>query len=107
MITRFQDAYQLDEVTVVADAGMVSAANKQALIDAGLHYILSVDTSLGWDNGAHDWRPAPVGAASLAEVVTNLVAAGASLLGVLPRGATEIRQLRASILRATSGSSGQ
>lgn len=42
MITRFQDAYQLDEVSVVADAGMVSAANKQALIDAGLHYILSV-----------------------------------------------------------------
>lgn len=44
MITRFQDAYQLDEVTVVADAGMFSAANKQALIDAGLHYILSVKT---------------------------------------------------------------
>ena len=59
------------------------------------------------DNGAHDWRPAPVGAASLAEVVTNLVAAGASLLGVLPRGATELRQLRASILRAISGSSGK
>ena len=59
------------------------------------------------DNGAHDWRPASVGAASLAEAVTDLVAAGASLLGMLPRGATEIRQLRASILRATSGSSGQ
>ena len=60
------------------------------------------------DNAAHDWRPAPVGAASLAQAVTDLVAAGASLLGgVLPRGATEIRQLRASILRATSGSSGQ
>ncbi|WP_010190019.1 IS1634 family transposase, partial [Corynebacterium aurimucosum] len=44
MITRFQEAYQLDEVTVVADAGMFSAANKQALIDAGLHYILSVKT---------------------------------------------------------------
>lgn len=28
----------------------------------------------------------PVGAASLAEAVTDLVAAGASLLGVLPRG---------------------
>ena len=135
MITRFQDAYQLDEVTVVADAGLVSAANKQALIDAGLHYILSVkpptvpemietwrrenpgeDYAHGqiWthkprlgDNGAHDWRPAPVGAASLAQAVTDLVAAGASLLGVLPRGATEIRQLRASILPATSGCSGQ
>ena len=44
MITRFQDAYQLDDVTVVADAGMFSAANKQALIDAGLHFILSVKT---------------------------------------------------------------
>ena len=59
------------------------------------------------DNGAHDWRPAPDGAASLAEAVTDLVAAGASLLGVLPRGATELRQLRASILRAISGSSGK
>ena len=60
------------------------------------------------DNGAHDWRPAPVGAASLAEAVTDLVAAGASLLGGCCRvGSTEIRQLRASILRATSGSSGQ
>ena len=44
MITRFQEAFQLDEVTVVADAGIFSAANKQALIDAGLHYILSVKT---------------------------------------------------------------
>lgn len=44
IITRFQEDYQLDEVTVVADAGMFSAANKQALIDAGLHYILSVKT---------------------------------------------------------------
>ena len=44
MIRRFQDAYLLDEVTVVADAGMFSAVNKQALIDAGLHYILSVKT---------------------------------------------------------------
>ena len=42
MITRFQEAYQLDEVTVVADAGMFSAVNKQALMDAVLHYILSV-----------------------------------------------------------------
>lgn len=61
-----------------------------------------------WDNGAHDWRPAPVGAASLAEAVTDLVAAGASLLGGCCRvGSTEIRQLRAFILPATSGSSGQ
>ncbi|MDK8524379.1 homocysteine S-methyltransferase family protein [Corynebacterium sp. MSK150] len=44
----------------------------------------------------------------MAETVTDLVAAGASLLGGCCRvGSTEIRQLRASILRATSGSSGQ
>ncbi|MDK8677614.1 homocysteine S-methyltransferase family protein [Corynebacterium tuberculostearicum] len=44
----------------------------------------------------------------MAEAVTDLVAAGASLLGGCCRVvSTEIRQLRASILRATSGSSGQ
>ena len=42
MITRLLEAYQLDGVTVVADAGMFSVANKQALIDAGLNYILSL-----------------------------------------------------------------
>ena len=87
MITRFQDAYQLDEVTVVADAGMVSAANKQASTHrcrSALHFVGETSTvpevietwrrenpgedyahgqiwtqdSAG-DNGAHDWRPAP------------------------------------------------
>lgn len=61
-----------------------------------------------WDYGAHEWRPAPAGAASLADAATDLVAAGASLLGGCCRvGPTEIRQLRTSILRATSDSSGQ
>lgn len=41
MIRAFQQAYNLNEVTVVADAGMFSAGNKQAIIDAGLDYILS------------------------------------------------------------------
>lgn len=40
MIRRFQTAYQLEDVTLVADAGMFSAANKQAIADAGLGYIL-------------------------------------------------------------------
>lgn len=40
MIRRLQDAYGLDDVTIVADAGMFSAGNKQAIVDAGLHYIL-------------------------------------------------------------------
>ena len=31
MINDFMDAYDLDDVVVVADAGMISAANKQAL----------------------------------------------------------------------------
>ena len=40
MIQRLQDAYGLDDITVVADAGMFSAGNKKAVVDAGLHYIL-------------------------------------------------------------------
>ena len=31
MINDFMDAYDLDDVVVVADAGMISAANRQAL----------------------------------------------------------------------------
>ncbi len=41
MIKDFQSAYSLDQVTVVADAGMFSADNKTAIVDAGLDYILS------------------------------------------------------------------
>ncbi|MBG9245122.1 transposase, partial [Corynebacterium belfantii] len=40
MILRLKDAYHLDDITIVADAGMFSAANKTAIIDAGLDYIL-------------------------------------------------------------------
>ena len=44
MIRRMQEAYKLSGVTIVADAGMFSAANKKAIVDSGLHYILSVKT---------------------------------------------------------------
>lgn len=44
MIRRMQEAYKLSGVTVVADAGMFSAGNKKAIVDSGLHYILSVKT---------------------------------------------------------------
>lgn len=40
VIQDFQATYELDKVTVVADAGMLSDANRKALIDAGLSYIL-------------------------------------------------------------------
>lgn len=40
VIRSFMAAYKLPTVTVVADAGMVSTANQQALEAAGLHYIL-------------------------------------------------------------------
>ena len=42
MLNRFLDAFDVDEdnLTVVADAGMFSAANKQDIINAGMHYIL-------------------------------------------------------------------
>ena len=39
-ITAFMAAHQLRDVTVVADAGMVSEANRNAIEDAGLCYIL-------------------------------------------------------------------
>src|SRR5207244_1523397 len=38
-ITSFMAAHQLADVTVVADAGMVSEANKKAIEDAGLSFI--------------------------------------------------------------------
>lgn len=39
-ITSFMAAHHLADVTVVADAGMVSEANREALEDAGLSYII-------------------------------------------------------------------
>jgi hypothetical protein len=39
-IAAFAAAHQLPDVTVVADAGMVSAGNQQAIEDAGLSFIL-------------------------------------------------------------------
>ena len=39
-IQAFMTAHQLPDVTVVADAGMVSAANQKAIEDAGLSFIL-------------------------------------------------------------------
>jgi hypothetical protein len=39
-IRAFIQAHQLRDVTVVADAGMVSAANQKAIEDAGLSFIL-------------------------------------------------------------------
>lgn len=40
VIRPFMDAHQLADVTVVADAGMVSAANQKAIEEAGLSFIL-------------------------------------------------------------------
>lgn len=40
VITTFMDAHQLSDVTVVADAGMVSEANRNAIEEAGLTYII-------------------------------------------------------------------
>ena len=40
MIQRLMDSYQLDDVTIVADAGMFSSSNNKAFVDAGLSYIL-------------------------------------------------------------------
>ena len=45
MINDFMKAHSLDDVVVVADAGMISAANKRALEAAGLSYVLGSRTS--------------------------------------------------------------
>ena len=42
MIQRFCSTYDVGAVTIVADAGMFSASNKQAIIESGLDYILGV-----------------------------------------------------------------
>lgn len=44
MLERFAATYNVDDITVVADAGMFSDGNKKSIIDAGLHYILGVRT---------------------------------------------------------------
>ena len=40
VITAFMTAHQLTDVTVVADAGMISEVNQQAIEDTGLSFIL-------------------------------------------------------------------
>lgn len=40
VLRAFLDAHRLSDVTVVADAGMISEANKRAIEDAGLSFIL-------------------------------------------------------------------
>lgn len=42
VLTAFLAAHRLTDVTVVADAGMISAANKRAIEDAGLSFILGI-----------------------------------------------------------------
>ena len=42
VITAFMEAHQLHDVTVVADAGMISDANKRAIEAAGLSFILGM-----------------------------------------------------------------
>jgi hypothetical protein len=45
VIRSFMDAHQLADVTVVADAGMVSAGNQKAIEEAGLSFILGARIS--------------------------------------------------------------
>ena len=42
VIEKFMAAHRLPDVTVVADAGMVSEANQKAIEDAGLSFILGM-----------------------------------------------------------------
>src|SRR5690606_41425196 len=45
VIEAFMTAHDLAEVTIVADAGMISEANKRAIEQAGLSFILGVRIS--------------------------------------------------------------
>lgn len=54
VLTRFRDRYQADDVVVVADAGMLSAANLQALEDHGFRFIVGSKTGkIPYELGAH------------------------------------------------------
>jgi hypothetical protein len=47
VINAFKAAHQLTDVTVVADAGMISEANQTALQAAGLSFILGTKVPFG------------------------------------------------------------
>jgi hypothetical protein len=54
-IRSFMDAHRLPDVTIVADAGMISAGNQKAIEDAGLSFILGAripDIPTSWPSGA-------------------------------------------------------
>jgi hypothetical protein len=54
-IRSFMKAHQLQDVTIVADAGMVSEANREAIEDAGLSYIIGARIpEVPWC--VKDWR---------------------------------------------------
>jgi hypothetical protein len=55
VINAFKTAHQLSDVTVVADAGMISEANQVALQAAGLSYILGARIPYLPD-GVREWR---------------------------------------------------
>jgi len=55
VLTAFLAAHRLSEVTVVADAGMVSDANKRAIEQAGLSFILGARTP-DVPHVVKDWR---------------------------------------------------
>lgn len=62
-LQRFMAAHNLDDVTVVADAGMISAANKKEIESAGLSFILGDKMATvpylisQWHNNNHDSTP--------------------------------------------------
>ena len=57
VINAFKAAHQLTEVTVVADAGMISEANQVALQAAGLSFVLAADSVCPTWCGNRDKHP--------------------------------------------------
>jgi hypothetical protein len=62
VINAFKQAHQLTDVTVVADAGMISAANQTAIQAAGLSFILGTRIPYLPDV-VREWRDAHLGEA--------------------------------------------
>ena len=71
VVEAFQAAHGIDELVVVADAGMLSAANLTALDDARLRFIV----------GAHQVRACPVFCVSVLQVGVDSVGVGGGELG--------------------------
>lgn len=64
-ITAFMAAHQLADVTIVADAGMISEANKRAIEAAGLSFILGAKIPTSPTSSPSGGAPTPTASSRL------------------------------------------